>query len=195
MKRWLELEGYKVFFTAWNSSVVVKRSTKKGKKRQRLTPTTFALVHCTDFADRYERQVLPMLHAGYIIPALRADFIVLADRYIYTLMARDIVRHVDPEWVKEVYSIALVPDAVFYLKVSPRDLAERNVRKNGSWIIGNQVWISSAPATCMSVSSDTRAACRSSSRPCRRSTALTSSMAIVRPRYSHASCGGQSLAS
>jgi dTMP kinase len=62
---------------------------------------------------------------------LRADFIVLADRYIYTLMARDIVRGVDPEWVREMYSIALVPDAVFYLKVSPQELAERNFRKNG----------------------------------------------------------------
>lgn len=65
------------------------------------------------------------------MPALRADFIVLADRYIYTLMARDIVRGVDTEWVKEVYGIALVPDAVFYLQVSPQELAERNFRKSG----------------------------------------------------------------
>src|SRR5262249_19431514 len=79
VKRWLELEGYKVFFTEWNSSVLVKSSTKKGKKRQLLTPTTFALIHCTDFADRYERQILPMLHAGYI---------VAADRYIYTAFGR-----------------------------------------------------------------------------------------------------------
>ena len=83
---------------------------------------TFSLFYATDFADQLE---------NIIIPALRADFIVLADRYIYTLMARDIVRGVDPEWVKEMYSIALVPDAVFYLKVSPQELAERNFRKNG----------------------------------------------------------------
>ena len=74
VKRWLELEGYRVFFTEWNSSVLVKKSTSKGKKRQLLTPTTFSLIHATDFADRYERQILPLLRAGYI---------VLADRYIY----------------------------------------------------------------------------------------------------------------
>src|SRR5438046_5167809 len=72
VKRWLELEGYRVFFTEWNSSILVKKSTTKGKKRQLLTPTTFSLIHATDFADRYERQILPLLRAGYI---------VLADRY------------------------------------------------------------------------------------------------------------------
>ena len=92
------------------------------KRGNILSPLTFSLFYATDFADQLE---------NIIIPALRADFIVLADRYIYTLMARDIVRGVDPEWVKEMYSIALVPDAVFYLKVSPRELAERNFRKNG----------------------------------------------------------------
>ena len=86
LKRWLEMEGYKIFFTEWNSSTIVKRATRKGKKRQLLTPTTFSMIHCTDFADRYERQILPLLHAGYI---------VLADRYIYTAFARDVVRGCD----------------------------------------------------------------------------------------------------
>src|SRR3989442_8625277 len=80
LKRWLELEGYKVFFTEWNSSAIVRRATRKGKKRQLLTSTTFSLIHCTDFPDRYVRQVLPLLNAGYI---------VLADRYIVTAFARD----------------------------------------------------------------------------------------------------------
>src|SRR5207244_5650249 len=83
LKRWLELEGYKVFFTEWNSSAIVKKATRKGKKRQLLTATTFSLIHCTDFADRYERQILPLLNAGYI---------VLADRYIFTAFARDALR-------------------------------------------------------------------------------------------------------
>ena len=83
IKRWLELEGYKVAFTEWNSSSLVKDATRKGKKRQILTPTTFSLIHSTDFADRYERQILPLLRAGYI---------VLADRYVYTAFARDAVR-------------------------------------------------------------------------------------------------------
>ena len=108
VKRWLELEGYKVFFTEWNSSLLVKRSTKKGKKRHLLTPTTFALIHCTDFADRYERQILPMLHAGYI---------VVADRYIYTAFARDAARGCDREWIRRLYSYARHPDVTLLFDV------------------------------------------------------------------------------
>lgn len=108
VKRWLELEGYRVFFTEWNSSILVKKSTTKGKKRQLLTPTTFCLIHATDFADRYERQILPLLRAGYI---------VLADRYLYTALARDAVRGVDREWVAELYSYAVHPDITFYFRV------------------------------------------------------------------------------
>ena len=113
LKRWLELEGYKVFFTEWNSSVIVKEVTKKGKKRQLLTPTTFSLIHCTDFADRYERQILPLLHAGYL---------VLADRYVFTAFARDAVRGCDHEWLRKLYSYARQPDITFFFKV-PLDVA------------------------------------------------------------------------
>lgn len=109
VKRWLELEGYRVFFTEWNSSVLVKKSTTKGKKRQLLTPTTFSLIHCTDFADRYERQILPLLRAGYI---------VLCDRYIYTALARDAVRGVDRDWVEKLYSFAVHPDITLYFRVA-----------------------------------------------------------------------------
>jgi dTMP kinase len=87
VKRWLELEGYRVFFTEWNSSILVKKSTTKGKKRQLLTPTTFSLIHATDFADRYERQVLPL------------------------------VRGVDRDWVEQLYSFAVHPDITFYFRV------------------------------------------------------------------------------
>jgi dTMP kinase len=110
LKRWLELEGYKVFFTEWNSSFLVKKATKKGKKRKLLTPTTFSLIHCTDFADRYERQIWPLLCAGYI---------VLADRYFFTAFARDVVRGCDIEWVKNNYSFATLPDITFFFKVNP----------------------------------------------------------------------------
>jgi len=105
LKRWMEMRGLKIFFTEWNSSVLVKDATRKGKKRQLLTPTTFSLVHATDFADRYERQILPLMRAGYI---------VLADRYIYTAFARDIVRGCDPRWVRNLYSFAVVPDITFF---------------------------------------------------------------------------------
>jgi dTMP kinase len=108
VKRWLELEGYKVFFTEWNSSLLVRRATKKGKKRHLLTPTTFALIHCTDFADRYERQILPMLHAGYI---------VVADRYFYTAFARDAARGCDRAWIRKLYSYARHPDVTFLFDV------------------------------------------------------------------------------
>lgn len=107
LKRWLEMQDLKVFFTEWNSSVIVKNITSKAKKLQLLTPTTFSLIHCTDFADRYERQVLPLLRAGYI---------VLCDRYVYTALARDSVRGCDPDWVTRLYSFAIQPDITFFFK-------------------------------------------------------------------------------
>jgi dTMP kinase len=108
VKRWLELERYKVFFTEWNSSLIVKSATKKGKKRQLLTPTTFCLIHATDFCDRYERQILPLLRAGYV---------VLADRYMFTAFARDAVRGCSRRWIRNLYKFALQPDITFYFKV------------------------------------------------------------------------------
>ena len=108
IKRWLETQRCKVYFTEWTSSVLVKKATSKGKKRHLLTPTTFSLIHATDFADRYERQILPLLRAG---------FIVLADRYIYTAYARDTVRGCDPKWISKLYSFAQPPDLAFYFEV------------------------------------------------------------------------------
>jgi dTMP kinase len=122
LRNWLERLGYPTAEIGLKRSTLVGSGIGGGEAGNILSPLTFSLFYATDFADQLE---------NIIIPALRADFIVLADRYIYTLMARDIVRGVDPDWVKEMYSIALVPDAVFYLKVSPRELAERNFRKNG----------------------------------------------------------------
>jgi len=107
LKRWLELQGAKVFFSEWNSSVLVKSATSKGKSKELLTPTTFSLIHATDFADRYERQLLPLLRAGYL---------VLCDRYIFTAYARDVVRGCPPEWVRGTYSFAALPDLTFFFK-------------------------------------------------------------------------------
>ena len=116
LKRWLELSGYKVFFTEWNSSSIVREATRKGKRRNLLTPTTFSLIHCTDFADRYERNILPMLKAG---------FIVLADRYKFTALARDTVRGCPPEWVEQLYSFAFEPDITFYFSLPLRTALDR----------------------------------------------------------------------
>jgi len=107
LKRWLEAEGVKVYFSEWNSSELVKSATSKGKKRELLTPTTFSLIHATDFADRYERHLLPLLRAGYI---------VLCDRYVFTAFARDVVRGCPPEWVRGLYSFAALPDLTFFFK-------------------------------------------------------------------------------
>ncbi len=109
LKRWLEMQGLKVFFSEWNSSALVKSATSKGKKQNLLTPTTFSLIHATDFADRYERQLVPLLKAGYL---------VLCDRYIFTAFARDVVRGCPPEWVRGVYSFAALPDLTFFFKAS-----------------------------------------------------------------------------
>lgn len=109
LKRWLEVQGLKVFFSEWNSSELVKSATSKGKKRELLSPTTFSLIHATDFADRYERQLVPLLRAGYI---------VLCDRYVFTAFARDTVRGCVPEWVREIYSFAALPDLTFFFKAT-----------------------------------------------------------------------------
>src|SRR5216684_4875700 len=107
LKRWLEAEGVRVYFSEWNSSELVKAATSKGKKRELLTPTTFSLIHATDFADRYERHLAPLLRAGYL---------VLCDRYIFTAYARDVVRGCPPEWVRGIYDFAALPDLTFFFK-------------------------------------------------------------------------------
>jgi len=113
LEKWLAYKGINVFKSEWNSSEMVKEITSKGKKKGLLTPTTFSLLHATDFADRYERNIFPLLRAGYF---------VLADRYVYTAFARDVVRGCNDEWVKKVYDFAIRPDLILYFKV-PVDIA------------------------------------------------------------------------
>jgi dTMP kinase len=108
LRKWLIGEGYCVAFSEWNSSPVVRATTRRGKKKQLLSPTTFSLIHAADFADRMDRQMLPALKAGAI---------VLADRYMFTAFARDVVRGVHPEWVRKNYSFAVQPTVAFYFRV------------------------------------------------------------------------------
>ena len=108
LEQWLRSQNLKVFKTEWNSSETVKEITSRGKKKGLLTPTTFSLLHATDFADRYERNISPLLEAGYF---------VLSDRYVYTAFARDIVRGCHPSWVRKVYDFAAKPDITFYFRV------------------------------------------------------------------------------
>lgn len=106
--KWLMSQGQSVYFSEWNSSALVKSTTKMGKAEKMFTPTTFSLIQATDFADRWENQILPMLKAGVI---------VLADRYAFTAFARDVSRGVDPDWVRNLYSFAPQPDLAFYFHV------------------------------------------------------------------------------
>jgi dTMP kinase len=117
LHQWLQAEGYGVVFSEWNSSPLVRETTKRGKKKQMLTPPTFSLIHATDFADRMEHNILPLLKAGAV---------VLCDRYIYTAFARDVVRGMDPLWVRELYSFAVKPTAAFYFRV-PLDVAMKRI--------------------------------------------------------------------
>ena len=106
--KWLQAQGYRVFFTEWNSSELVSNVIRRGKKKGLLTPTTFSLLHATDFADRFDRKILPPLRAGYV---------VVSDRYAYTAFVRDAARGCDPAWVRTIYSFAPRPDRVFYFRV------------------------------------------------------------------------------
>lgn len=116
LEKWLRFQGLPVFLTEWNSSETVKEITSKGKKKGRLTPTTFSLLHATDFADRYERNIFPLMRAGYT---------VLADRYVYTAFARDTVRGCSYRWVSKVYDFAVKPDLTFYFRVPIETAVER----------------------------------------------------------------------
>ncbi len=108
LEKWLASAGRPVVVTEWNSSTLVKAATKAGKKKNLLTPTTFSLLHATDFADRLMYKIVPPLKAGMI---------VLADRYAYTAFTRDVARGVDRQWVRDLYGFAVRPDLVLYFRV------------------------------------------------------------------------------
>ena len=108
LHKWLESKGYGVVFSEWNSSPLVKDTTKLGKKKKMLTPATFSLIHATDFADRTEKSILPLLKAGAV---------VLCDRYVYTAFARDVARGMDRRWVRDLYDFAVKPSVAFYFRV------------------------------------------------------------------------------
>lgn len=122
LRAYLESQGYAVVDTGAARSELAGKGIKRAKEGHTLGPVTLSLFYATDFADRLEKQILP---------ALKAGFIVLNDRYIYSLIARAIVRGVDREWLKEIYGTALKPDIVFYLKITPKDLIPRVLGSKG----------------------------------------------------------------
>ena len=120
---WLEGSGHATVQVGLKRSSLVSEELDQAQEGNILSRTTLSLFYATDFADQLE---------NVILPALRAGFIVLADRYIYTLMARDLVRGFNEPWLKNLFGIALQPDAVFYLTVDPEELVQRNLAKNAA---------------------------------------------------------------
>ena len=120
---WLETTGHATVQVGLKRSTLVSAELERAQEGNILSRTTLSLFYATDFADQLE---------NIILPALKAGFIVLADRYIYTLMARDMVRGMDEPWLKNLYGIALEPDAVFYLSVEPEELVQRNLSKSAT---------------------------------------------------------------
>jgi dTMP kinase len=116
LQEWLEVQGYGVITTGWTRSNLMSKTIEMAKEGNILDRWSFSLLYATDFADRLEHQ---------IIPALRSGFIVLADRYIYTAFARDVVRSHDYKWIRDVFGFALVPDLVCYLRIDVETLALR----------------------------------------------------------------------
>src|SRR5215470_8268357 len=116
LREHLERMGYAVAETGLSRSDLASRGIRRAKEGNTLGSIAFNLFYATDFADRLEQQ---------IVPALRAGFVMITDRYIYSLIARAIVRGADPDWIKQVYSFALLPDAVYYLRIDPLRLVPR----------------------------------------------------------------------
>jgi dTMP kinase len=119
---WLEQKGYAVSQVGLKRSELVGEELEKAKEGNILSPRTMSLFYATDFYDQLE---------NIIIPALRAGSIVLADRYIFTLMARDLVRGADLDWLESLYAMALRPSSVFYLNASRRTLVDRTLHAHG----------------------------------------------------------------
>ncbi len=123
LSQWLEQSGYAVAEAGIKRSTLVAPVLEKAQEGNVLSPRTMSLFYASDFYDQLENR---------IVPALRAGYVVLADRYIFTLMARDLVRGGDEDWLRSLYSMAIVPDAVYHLVVSTTNLAERILRARGS---------------------------------------------------------------
>lgn len=116
LKEWLEVQGYAVMETGWTRSKLVGQAITDAKQGHSLHRLTYCLMYATDLADRLEYQ---------IVPALKSGFIVLADRYIYTAIARGIARGADKHWLRDLYGFAIAPDLVFYLQLPVQDLVQR----------------------------------------------------------------------
>lgn len=122
LKRWLESSGVAVFDTGLTRSNLAGRHLREAREGHTMGSMTQALFYATDFADRLENEMLPALRAGYV---------VLTDRYVYSLIARAVVRGLDPRWVRRMYGFAIKPAAIYYLKITIKDLVPRVLASGG----------------------------------------------------------------
>jgi dTMP kinase len=128
IKEWLEVKGYAVMVTGWIRSPFIGKAVQDAKERHTLNVQTFSLLYLADFADRLEHEIIPALKAGYT---------VLADRYIYTAFVRSLIRGLDRDWLVKSYGFALVPDAVFYMRVKVKELIPRILNSEN---MGDEYW-------------------------------------------------------
>ena len=135
LKRWIEDQSYGAMVSEWKTSKFIADAINDAKERNLLNATTFSLLYAADFADRLEQ---------VIIPALKAGFVVILDRYVYTAYARDVVRGHDIEWLKNLYDYAPEPDMVFYLDVPVEILLKRIIGTTGLdyWESGRDIGLS-----------------------------------------------------
>jgi dTMP kinase len=124
LRPWLEQRGHAVLDTSMAHSALAGEGIKQAKEGNTFGPVTMTLYYATDFADRLENE---------IIPALRAGFVVLMDRYIFSIMARAIARGEQREWIERTLGFALIPHAVFYLRADVKDLISRVVMGRGAF--------------------------------------------------------------
>ena len=122
LREWLEVKGYGVIETGWTRSILMQPTIEIAKASNTLNKLTFVLLYATDFADRLEKE---------IIPALKAGFVVLSDRYIFTALARAGVRGVDRQWLRNLYGFAIAPHLVFYLNIDVKTLIGRVLQARG----------------------------------------------------------------
>ncbi len=122
LKNWLEVQGYAVVETGWARSNLMHKSIEMAKSGNTMDRMTFTLLYATDFADRFENLIVPSLKSGHI---------VLIDRYIFTAIARDVVRQPDTKWTRDLFSFALVPDLTIYMKIDIETLIPRAIEGGG----------------------------------------------------------------
>ena len=183
LREWLEVQGYGVIETGWTRSELMQPTIELAKASNTLNKLTFVLLYATDFADRLEKE---------IIPALKAGFIVLSDRYIFTAMARAGVRGVDRTWMRNLYGFGIAPHLVFYLKIDEKTLIRRVLQSRGHGLLGIRDGHEARRRHLRELPRPISGRCCASTRRWRTNSDSASSMRAGRSRSSRTSCAARS---